>query len=364
MNTDAPIRRSLSEQIAADLRRRLEHREWALALPGERALSKQLAVSRSTLRAALRMIEREGWIRTDTKRARRILRHGPRKHTKPLRVVFLKAGTQWGDGGWPAGPPPLNEAASILADRGLECTFVHQVALDGDDPGTMLDALARRYNARCWILCSIPGPAQRWFAERGLPAIVYGSLFGALSMPHLDLDHRAVCRHAVGMLMRRGHRRIGFLTCRTLRAGDVAAEEGYREALTLADHPALEPMVIRTSLDPLALCKALDEAFASNAPPTALLTSAGHLTLTAVTHCLHRGKRIPADLSIVARDAFDALGYVQPSITRYEFNKHAYALKLCRMVQRLVRTGHVPTRGHLVVPTLLNGDSVGPPPRG
>src|SRR3954449_2592267 len=52
----------LWEQLLADLRRRLDHDEFAVAFPGELALVAQYGVSRHTVREAVRRLREEGLV--------------------------------------------------------------------------------------------------------------------------------------------------------------------------------------------------------------------------------------------------------------------------------------------------------------
>ena len=51
-----------SEQVAAHLRRELEAGVWSDWLPGEAKLAAELSVGRENIRAAVRQLEKEGWL--------------------------------------------------------------------------------------------------------------------------------------------------------------------------------------------------------------------------------------------------------------------------------------------------------------
>src|SRR5689334_2597537 len=69
-----PKRLSLASQVAEIIREGMMSGVWSDWLPGERVMCERLKVSRPTLRAALNKLEKEGWLRTDSTRRRRILR--------------------------------------------------------------------------------------------------------------------------------------------------------------------------------------------------------------------------------------------------------------------------------------------------
>src|SRR5688572_21126130 len=80
-----PQRMSLVSQTAGILRDQINAGAWAGALPGERELCTQLHVSRPTLRAALELLRREGWIDVSHGRRRQI-----RKNPKRSRLLVSK----------------------------------------------------------------------------------------------------------------------------------------------------------------------------------------------------------------------------------------------------------------------------------
>src|SRR5262249_51447594 len=75
-------RLTIATQVVQMLRERLRRGEWEGSLPSEKSLSKQLQVSRETLRAALRQLQREGVVRIAHGRATRIIRSSRRPPAK------------------------------------------------------------------------------------------------------------------------------------------------------------------------------------------------------------------------------------------------------------------------------------------
>ncbi len=71
---------ALPEQIAEMIRSDLESKRWSEFLPGERTLSELLQVSRTSLRSALDILEKQGLVRTAHGRRRQIVTpHGTRQ---------------------------------------------------------------------------------------------------------------------------------------------------------------------------------------------------------------------------------------------------------------------------------------------
>src|SRR5258708_4896051 len=84
-----PPRASLAGQAAQVLRENLALGVWANQLPGERTLSERIGVSRSTLRAALDLLRREGWLKVVHGRPTRILKSGRRPAARRTNVALL-----------------------------------------------------------------------------------------------------------------------------------------------------------------------------------------------------------------------------------------------------------------------------------
>src|SRR6476661_9188229 len=72
----------LWEQLLTDLRRRLDHDEFAVAFPGELALVAEYRVSRHTVREAVRRLREEGLVVAERGRAPRLV--APTEIAQPL----------------------------------------------------------------------------------------------------------------------------------------------------------------------------------------------------------------------------------------------------------------------------------------
>src|SRR6266478_1241596 len=85
-----PHRPSLAEQTAKILREALQKGLWRERMPGERELSRQLNVSRPTLRLALDQLRREGWLKSTPGRNRVIVgRAAGKGGAQRSRIVVL-----------------------------------------------------------------------------------------------------------------------------------------------------------------------------------------------------------------------------------------------------------------------------------
>ncbi len=154
--------------------------------------------------AYLGQLQREGWIKVAPSRGWQIL---PRRSNRPVparaprpREVGLIT------------PLPVQvlqplilfwveELRAQLAEAGYHLQMHTGHCLYTSRSFKPLENLIQKNPAVCWVLRGVPEKLQRWFSERRLPALVAGSCHPEVSLPSLDGDHRAACRHAAGMFL-------------------------------------------------------------------------------------------------------------------------------------------------------------------
>lgn len=361
-----PQRVSLSNQMVDILRAGIAHGEWREWLPGERALCEKYQVSRNTLRAALEQLKREKVIEARHGSGNRIL-GAARTRTGPLRsrdVALLS-------------PEPLerlrptqtlwiDELRSMLSERSCRLHVFHGRQYFRANPGRALQRLIAENPHGCWVLTLSNAAIQRWFARNKVRCIVAGSVHSGLDLPYRDLDHRAMCRHAAGMLLAQGHRRLALVIARSQLAGDLESEIGFVEGVRKSLHSGAEVVVGRHDGTVSGLGFVLRRLVDQDTPVTALLVANAYHYLTVVSRLAQMGRRVPQDVSVVSRDDDLFLSYLTPAPTRYAASAHVLAKSLLRPVLELLESGAPARREQLLMPDFLKGDSTSPleSPRG
>jgi len=203
----AARRVSLVAQVADILRQALDERRWTGALPAETALARQLQVSRMTLRGAVRILAQEKRLRVANGRRAQILAK-PRTRTRRAAQVVGVVSPQPIDAG-PRFGSYYETYRAKLQDAGVRVDFHFGTRFYGRRPQRALAAFLRETKANLWVILASTVQLQHWFHAHGVPVILDGSCQPGISLPALDIDYRAVCRHAVGTLTGLGHRRIG-----------------------------------------------------------------------------------------------------------------------------------------------------------
>ncbi len=350
---ELPGRSTLITETVRVLRAALERGEWRGRLPGERGLSAQLQVSRSTLRQALVVLQREGLVAVQPGRARRVHR-ARRPAQRPGRTILLLS----------LQPMALQRPATAYCVQILLTqlqTAGHRLEIRAEPglahrPEPLLAALACTEPA-AWLLLSLPAAVQAWCAARALPALVIGSCHAGVRLPSFQLDLGAVGRHAAGLLRARGHRSLALVRHRVLTAGMQASEEGF-----LAGAGDARTRILTHDGDPDALGRVLDRALATAHPPTGLVVCDAAHALGAASHLIARGWRLPRDLSLISRDHDEPLAYFRPALTRYDHDKDGFARRLARLAARLACQGGLPVRDYRTTPRLIPGATLGPAP--
>ena len=353
--TDIP--KSKSGQLADLLRSRLAAGSFGGKLPSERRLAEEFLVSRTTLRQALGLLMKENWIRRDRAgrggwMAAAVDEAVPRVGLRQVVVLTLLSGSS-------VLYEQLASLRDMLGRSGLPVLVQEAGALvDRADPKSSLLRMVGKYPESIWILNKMPESVQSWFAASGLPAVIFGSGFPGVRLPSVDIDFYAVARHATGLCLARGCRRITLLTNRIKLAGDTRTVDGVREQLALAGAPP--PRVMHHDFHREQLMDALDrEIVARPDACDALIIVSQHHLMTALPHLLRRGVRIPGDLALVYLSNDPSVERLSPVPVRYD----AGSAHVRRVVQavRMLAGGGKPSSGR-IIPKMLEGETIAPLP--
>lgn len=353
-----PQRLTLVSQAASALREGIQSGVWSKRLAGEHQLCARLQVSRVTLRAALAQLEREGLVKSRQGRCREIF--GARaegiRGPKSKRVVLLT-------------PMPLevmerfalcwiDDLRRRLNEAGYHLEVEKCRSCFSARPEPALGDLVNRLDSPGWVIYQTTARIQQWFFEQALPGVIIGSRHAGVNLPSVDLDYRAVCRHAGGLLLARGHRRMAFLNPKSELAGDKESEVGFLEAVGDAQVSGADAWVIHHNGTLKGICHQLDTHLRRTPRFTALLISHPKHVLTVLGHLNRRGVRVPQDVALIARDNESFLDHVLPSVARYAVSPREVSHRVSRLVLDMVRRG-IPRRRHYrLMPQFVTGESL------
>lgn len=351
-----PQRQTLTRQTVDALREGMATGIWKGFLPGERELCSLLQVSRPTLRTSLEMIRREGLIavkqgkRSTILKKRRVLRPGKAAvalvsklplYSMSRNRIFL-----------------IDYMSKVLQERGLRLEIVSHPGFGTNRPARAIQHLRERGEFRAFVLTLSSHAVQQWFCDNALPAIALGSTFPGLAIPSVDTDYQSMGRHAAGLFLGKGHRRIAWMIPEANHAGDLETEESFLENLQRAGDPAVQCRIVRHGSSSQDLTQKISALLESAAPPTAFFVINAFATTTLVTQLLSRGLRIPRDVSVISREYDPLLDWIHPPIAHYISPLRRIASRISRLAVEMATDGPFPLRHIRIIPQFCKAESL------
>jgi DNA-binding LacI/PurR family transcriptional regulator len=352
-----PLRQTLISQTAQILQENISRGEWQGKLPAERTLCARYQVSRNTLRAALQRLQDERLIESV---------HGSGNYIVP--AIGKKEVSSTTNDVALLSPEPLarlrpaqtlwiDELRALLSARGIQLHVFHGRQWFREQPGRALNRLISENPHACWILTMANAGTQCWFSEHGIRCVVAGSVHAGLDLPACDIDHRAMCRHAVGVLASLGHRKLALVISKSDLAGDLESEAGFQKGVQQYLSPD-EGFCCRHDDTVEGVLHALQQLMARPSPPTGILVANAYHYLTVASGLVQLGLRVPGDVSVISRDDDRFLAYAVPQPTRYTIAPHAIAKSLLGMVLEEAQGGVAPRKEVRLMPELIRGKSI------
>lgn len=356
--TNLPIRQSLVNQTVEIVRAEIVRGAWNKWLPSERALCKKYQISRNTLRAALERLKRERLICAFHGAGNQIMVPPGEGVCKPSTsdVAVLS----------PVGLERLRPFQSIMIDELRALLGEHECRLHlyygsqyfRADPGLALKRLLAQAPHGCWILLRSNESVQRWFRENHERCVVAGSVHAGLELVHRDVDHRALCRHAAGLLLGLGHRRLALVVSKPPMAGDLESEVGMLEGIRQSPRKGVEAAICQHEGTVKSIGQAIRRLMAQRPMPTALLVANAYHFLTVSSNLTQLGLRVPEDVSLLSRDDDMFLSYLVPTPSRYVTNPQVFAKLLLRPVLEILANGNPTQQEVKLMPDFVQGGTI------
>lgn len=357
--------RTVASQVAAQLRTEIARGTWQGWLPGERMLSDKVQASRNSVRLALEQLKADGLVESVHGVGNKIVATpSARLDAKsPGRSVGLLIPDHVGrlrpfTALW------IDELKDLLLEEGCRLRIHEGRQWYLANPAKTLERLVDQNRHDAWVITLSSVAMQKWFQNGALPCLVAGSTFEGVALPSHDLDYRAACRHAAGVLMRAGHKRLAFLNRETKRAGDLDSEIGFLEGVRGASLSDVTAEIAYHGDDMASVFRALKRVLDRGEPCTGLLVSSSYAYLSVITLLAQRGLKVPTDISILSRDDDPFLDAIAPAPGRYVASPHSFAKKMLTPLLRLLAREPLPSLPSRFLPKYSAGCSVGEPPKG
>jgi DNA-binding LacI/PurR family transcriptional regulator len=353
-----PLRIDFISSVVDALMQSIEQGDWGDFLPAERQLCKELQVGRTSIRKAIIILQKNRVLDVaHGKRTRILKRRSPKRSRKSKIVAALVKGspenmdaiTSW----------RLNTLQHDLHAAGMSL----EIYCEGNEirglASLHIDKLLATRKAACWIVFAGNQHIQELFSGNRVNSFLVGTPHPGIDMPYIDIDFRAACRHAVGQLLRLGHKNIALIARNVKFPGTMASIEGFQEVANLHSAGKISAQVIKFEDDVSTIAPLLKKLMKSTSAPTGVVTISAELALMALTSFISNGLSVPKDVSLISRDFRHFLQYTTPPISGYDINHSLFRKRLTKSVMELVDTGTVTTKAGLIVPELRAGKSVG-----
>jgi DNA-binding LacI/PurR family transcriptional regulator len=352
---------SLIHQTAKVVRDGIVAGEWVDWLPSERSISNDLGVGRNTLRAALRILEVEGLIQSVPRQGIRIASNARQPVASRNLVVGVLSPSPI-EVAYPRKIIWIDALRDQLSRDGyiLKYYFGNQFLRAGAQRA--VERLVKQERCDCWMLVASTRPVQQWFMQHGIPCQVAGSCHPGIDLPFVDIDYRAVCRHAVVTLWRLGHPKVVYLTPRPQLAGDILSETGFLDGIKECfGVRRAAASIVYTESTVGHTVQVLNRLMRRHSRPTALLVNNPFQYLTVSSTLFKMGFSIPDDVSLICRGADHFLSYLQPTPACYLQNPLQFAGKLFNSIRKLINNLPLKEQGVLLMPDFVEGASIARP---
>ena len=344
---------SAVEQVAAHLRREILRGELSGTMPGVNPLGAELGVNHKTVKAALGMLEDEGLLVNQGRGLqRRIVL--PEDHAPPalrVAVLFYERGDE---------PHDLFIRFQIKL-RAAGHTVVH-APKNLTEIGGNLRRLARMIKdteADAWVVISGSKEEVQCFVDQQVSAFV---LFGYQDprMAGIVPNQVPCIVTATRRLIALGHQRIVILESTSTLShpgpdGVAFLDELAAHGIAAGDYnmPGYE-----SGFD--GFYKRLESLF-SHTPPTAIFVYSVEEYFATTQFLLHRGLRVPGDVSLVCCNIAPYFRRYQPSISHVRWNDQLVVNRIGRWAKNISH-GKEDTRQTLIDAEFVEAGTVGRAP--
>lgn len=356
-------RLTAAEQTAVHLREGIRSGRWEGRLPGVLALATECDVSPATMRAAIRLLEQEGWIRGEgVGRARTVGQPGDDAAgtRRSLRVMVLP-GMRLRDED-AAFQQLLSLLQHDLEAAGHVCRFSAKSQEDLHFDLERIKKHATKNQADAWVVVGSTRKILSWFAEQNVPALAFGGSYRGLPMASTGMDTLPAYEAAIQRLIQLGHQRIVLLWPQARLASDESAHVTLLgQALATVGIEITQYHAPQWDGTTEGLFNLLDNAFRFT-PPTAIIATYGNWMAGVLSFLAIRGLRAPQDISLVCLNEDTWFDWKTPKIACLR-GDHT------RIVRRIVRWVNAAARGradrkYIGFPQhFFEGGTIGPAPK-
>ena len=357
-----PLRRlTVIEQTTAHIRNSLRENRWGAELPGVLRLAKELDVSKDSVRAALRLLEREGVLAPGGAcRSRKAAdSKKPAVSRQPMRVAILSYRLLRHENG-------NGQRLQLQIQRGLEaaghvCIFAPKTQECLRHDLKRIVRMVGATKADAWVVDSGSGELIEWFSRQETPAIGLGGRRSEAPLARVAVDLTSGFQEAVRRLIALGHRRIVLICPQVWRL----PKPGHLVQVFLNELPAKSPATVDYHVPAWEQTAdgfhTLLESLFRITPPTALIVIEPMQAVAVLSFLGQRGLRVPQDVSLITRTKDASLEWCRPALAHLQGAEDFLVRHIVRWVAAVSR-GKVDRKRTVCPVGFEEGQSIAAPP--
>lgn len=322
---------SAVEQLAAHLRAEIQHGGLSGEMPGSNHLAASLGCSARTVHSAIKQLEIEGFLQRQGggRRSRIVLPESISALALRVKILLYQRMDKKDD--------YIVDLSHRLQEAGHITDFASKTLCELKMDQEQVERFAQKTTADAWIVVAGSREVLQWFASQPVPAF---ALLGRLtSVPIAGIGPQKST--AVAVVVRRlaglGHRRIVCLVREERRKpGPGLFERMFLEELEKQGIAVGPYNLPDWEHNPAGFQRCLSALFKSS-PPTALIISTMDLFTATQQFLLHKGIRVPQDVSMVCTDPHPAFVWCHPTISHISYESDDWVRHAVRWVNGVAR---------------------------
>lgn len=201
-------------------------------------------------------------------------------------------------------------------------------------------------------------------SELGFPIVCINTYHGRRAIASVAADQKQGIEIVVTLLARHGHHRIAFLPGSTGTLGPIERLAAFRSAMK---QRGLEAILLPSRQLEAATTQAEEAAvyvkqlLALPTPPTAIIAAGDMLALGTLQALQQIGLQVPEDISLVGFGDYYVAQFLKPALTTVHLPLTELGMEAARYLDTR-RTDHATRRSLLLPVTLIERETVSPPP--
>lgn len=331
--------RSKVDHLADHLRGCIARGELADPLPNIRDWSEQLGVAHGTLESALKILKREGLIRSRPRKGIVVVRKPTSRPSlqQPPLVRWVVYGRNYQN--VPTIPVVVGSVSQRLGAHGIRISLemcndarLRAIHRQGEHAHEML------------LLPSLPKEYQALFADFGKSALLIGPPFPDIQLPFISNDVPSAIRHATYALSRRGFQRVSLV----VNAGaQQPIDEGFSRICAGAPHP-IQGEVVRLPDEMYEQTLAVQRLTARIIARHGLIVISPVPAASLMMASMKRGLRVPDDVEVISVNSLSQEIRTFPIPIHYPYPMDKFAKAVCLAAIHYFEQGAVPPLRKLI----------------